>query len=78
MVLSEMQIAFLLSATSKDPNPASKNSDYGELNGENQGSSIREVLENSGTSQDEEDQEEASRIEVQYHLKTGFPHHLTL
>ena len=74
MVLSEMQIAFLLSATSKDPNPASKNSD----DEENQESSIREVLENSGTSQDEEDQEEASRIEVQYHLKTGFPHQLTL
>ena len=66
MVLSEMQLDLSTSSTVKDPNPATTSSDAQR----DQGNSVLDkVFEESGTSQDKEDQEDASRIELQNYLK---------
>ena len=66
MVLSEMQTALSTSASAKDPDSASS----GNENGQGSASSVWDkVFDESGTSQEEEDQENATRIELQNYLK---------
>ena len=66
MVLSERQTALSTSASAKDPDSASS----GNENDQGSASSVWDkVFDESGTSQDEEDQKDASRIELQNYLK---------
>ena len=61
MILSEMQLALSTSSTAKDP--ATTSSDAQSQRDQETGNSIWDkVFDDSGTSQDEEDQEDASRI----------------
>ena len=66
MVLSEMQLAVSTSSTVQDPDSGSSENQ----NDQGSASSVWDkVFDESGTSQDEEDQEDASRIELQNYLK---------
>ena len=66
MVLSEMQLALSTSSTAKDPATTSSDAQRDQETGN---SIWDKVFDDSGTSQDEEDQEDASRIELQNYLK---------
>jgi hypothetical protein len=66
MVLSEMQLGLSTSSTLEDPNPATTSSDAQR----DQGNSVWDkVFDESRTSQDKEDKEDDSRIELQNYSK---------